>query len=239
MGLASIRGQSWCRAPAPALRPRFSKFVYSSSLAAGNSTSTLPHMTVRVMSLAAVLLAGVAAFAAEAPPARKQIRINLDELPKDRAPARTPATPATTPRPATATAPQPTAPAVVTPTAPPRPLPVAPAEGEKIKGIEVERHDGRGFLGVDLENNAFKISFYDAEKKPVPADVARVAARWNVTYQPAPERTLLTPTADGMALASLKIVRPPHQFRLFLTLLNAAADGSDQVVETHMVEFVR
>lgn len=197
-------------------------------------------MTVRVVSMVAILLAGTVALAAEAAPAKKQIRINLDELPKEKQPA--PATPATAPTPTPPSASTPRAAGaarVAAPTAPPRPVPVTPVEVEKIKGIEVERHDGRGYLGIDLENNAFKISFYDADKKPIPADVARIAARWNVKYQPLPERTLLTPTPDGLALSSLKIVRPPHQFRLYLTLLNAAADGSDVVVETHVVDFVR
>jgi len=40
-----------------------------------------------------------------------------------------------------------------------------------------------GFLGILVENGNFKLSFYDAKKKPAQVDVARATARWPVKYK--------------------------------------------------------
>ena len=53
----------------------------------------------------------------------------------------------------------------------------------KIAGIEIARPNG-GFLGLQIVNNNFVLSFYDAKKKKIPPDVARAALRWPVKYPP-------------------------------------------------------
>jgi len=106
----------------------------------------------------------------------------------------------------------------------------------KIEGLEIAR--GSGFLGLQIVNGTFKLSFYDAKKKPVAPDVASGAFRWNVNYQKMPERTILSPS--GTALVSDKTVKPPYSFKLFVTLFKQAgggADGSDAGAESFTVDF--
>ncbi|HUL53802.1 MAG TPA: hypothetical protein VLT83_10385 [Opitutaceae bacterium] len=108
-----------------------------------------------------------------------------------------------------------------------------PEEEGKIAGLAVARPSG-GFLGILVEDGKFKISFYDAKKKPVAVDVARATARWPVRYKVFDERTVLNPTADGLALTSPEFVRPPYNFKLYLFLFVA---GSDEAAEHYVVDF--
>ncbi len=124
-----------------------------------------------------------------------------------------------------------------------KPAPTAPAKKDdkkkkeeamgKIAGMEIPR--GTGFLGVQIVNGVFKLTSYDAKKKPVAADFTRVALRWMAPYQPNPERTLLTPGGGVGSFTSEKIVKPPHSFRLFVTLIKGDAD--DAPVENFTIEF--
>ena len=106
-------------------------------------------------------------------------------------------------------------------------------EPRKIPGLVINRANS-GFLGLEIEDNHFKLSFYDAKKKPVSADVARATMRWPVKYQPDDERTVLTPTTDGQVLTSLRFVRPPHVFKVFISLF---AEGTEDPVETYVVDY--
>lgn len=109
----------------------------------------------------------------------------------------------------------------------------------KIEGMEIKRGD-RGFLGLQIVNSTFKLSFYDAKKKPMAPDVANAAFRWNVNYQKAPERTLLTPS--GNALVSEKTIRPPHNFKIFVTLFKQTGGGAEDAnagAENFTVDFTQ
>jgi hypothetical protein len=77
-----------------------------------------------------------------------------------------------------------------------------------IAGSTITRADGT-FLGLSLEGGNFKLSFYDAKKKPVQANVARAAARWDPVTTAGQERVVLNPIGDGTALSGPKQVRPP------------------------------
>lgn len=112
------------------------------------------------------------------------------------------------------------------------PVPAREAEGH-VDGLALSRPGG-GFLGLRLVENRFVLGCYDAKKNPAPADVAAASLRWQVHYQPADERAYLTVGGDGTVLTSEKIVRPPHQFHVFLSLFRA---GSDEAVETYSVDF--
>ncbi len=108
----------------------------------------------------------------------------------------------------------------------------------KIEGMEIKRGDG--YLGLRIVNGTFRLSFYDAKKKPVPPDVTRAALRWNVNYQKQPERAILQ--SDGKALASEKIIKPPYRFKLFMTLFKEAGDSyesSDAGAENITVDFAQ
>lgn len=104
----------------------------------------------------------------------------------------------------------------------------------KIEGQEIKR--GSGYLGLELVSGTFKLSFYDAKKKPVAADVARAALRWPVAYRELDERTILNRSADGKSLTSPKVVKPPHNFKLFITLI--PGEGAEETgTETLVVDF--
>jgi hypothetical protein len=109
-----------------------------------------------------------------------------------------------------------------------------------IPGIVIPRTNG-GYLGLTLENSNFKLSFYDAKKKPVTVDVARATARWPVHYKTTEERTVLNPTPDNLALIANKFVRPPYVFKLYLTLLKGeegtAEDSAAASAESYTIDF--
>ena len=102
-----------------------------------------------------------------------------------------------------------------------------------IEGMTIPR--GTGFLGIAIVDSTFRLSFYDAEKKPVAPDVARAALRWPVKYQPGDERAVLNLAPDGNSLTSAFVVRPPYFFKLFITLI--AEDAPAGVGETFVVDF--
>ena len=120
-----------------------------------------------------------------------------------------------------------------TPKAPGKSSPPA-VETPKIKGLEIARPQGT-YLGLELVNNTFVLSFYDAEKKKTAPDVARATLRWPVKYQPTDERLVLNPGADGTSLSSPRIIRPPHNFRLSIMLF---VEGNDDPVEAYNVSYV-
>ncbi len=116
----------------------------------------------------------------------------------------------------------------------------APAKPEekpgKIDGMEIPR-GAKGFLGIEVKDGMFKLSFYDAKKKPVAADMDRAALRWDAKYKVGEERLVLTPGPDGKALTAGKNIRPPYNFKLFITLIREAKDGQDAVNESHVIDF--
>lgn len=105
----------------------------------------------------------------------------------------------------------------------------------KIEGMEVSRGD-KGFLGVQIVDGRFKINFYDAKKKPMQPDVVRAVLRWDPKYKVGQERVVLNPGGENF-LTSERFIRPPYNFRLYMTLLKDAAAGEDPVGETHVIDF--
>jgi hypothetical protein len=102
----------------------------------------------------------------------------------------------------------------------------ATTEGEepKIAGVTLKRPDGR-FLGVETEGVTMKITFYDADKKPEPADAIRISARWTDTQ---PRFTVLLP-ATAETLVSPGVLKRPFNYIVYLALV-----GKDEkVMETH------
>lgn len=103
----------------------------------------------------------------------------------------------------------------------------------KIEGMTLAR--GPGFIGVQIANGVFKLTAYDAKKKPVAADFTRAVLRWNAPYQKLPERTQLMPGGGIGSFTSEKIVRPPHTFRLSITLFKG--DTDDAPTESFSLDF--
>ena len=106
----------------------------------------------------------------------------------------------------------------------------------QIDGMVVPR-GALGFMAVQIVGNTFKISFYDAKKKPTKADVTRAILRWDPKYKVGSERVVLNLSEDGKSLASPRNIRPPYLFKLFITLLKDAAEGEDAPGETHVIDF--
>lgn len=103
----------------------------------------------------------------------------------------------------------------------------------KIEGMAIARPDGR-FLGLEVKDSKFVLSFYDKNKKEMAPDVARATMRWPVKYQPGDERTVLNPAGDGKTLTSGKTVKPPHFFKVYMSLF---VEGSDEAVESYAVDY--
>lgn len=126
----------------------------------------------------------------------------------------------------------------------PAPAKAAPKNGEPakaepapvIEGIVVPR-GALGFMGVQIVNSTFKISFYDAKRKPAKADVTRALLRWDPKYKKGSERVVLNVSEDGKSLSSPRDIRPPYLFKLFITLLKDGAEGEDASGETHVIDF--
>lgn len=106
----------------------------------------------------------------------------------------------------------------------------------KIEGMEIAREGDRGFLGIQIVDSTFKLSFYDAKKKPIDPDAVRALLRWDPKYRSGDERVVLN--LEGKALTSPRHIRPPYNFKLFITLLSAPAGGGDPVAsEHHVIDF--
>lgn len=139
-------------------------------------------------------------------------------------------------------------------TAPDKTLPTKPAPGKaapsakaapadpakkkeeamgKITGTEIPRANGT-FLGLEVVNGTFKLTFYDKKKKPVTMDVTRATARWPNTRAPGDNRTVLN--GSGTSLVGAKPVVPPYTFNVYLTLLRGEGENA-QAVESFVVPF--
>jgi hypothetical protein len=101
-----------------------------------------------------------------------------------------------------------------------------------ITGIPIKRA-AAGWLGIEIKDNCFRMTFYDDKKKPVAADRDSAVLWWPVHYQPNDERTELTSSDNPAVLSSPYTVKAPHTFKLHITLL---IPGSTDV-ETYVVDF--
>lgn len=107
------------------------------------------------------------------------------------------------------------------------------AEKNAIAGVTIPRPTGE-FLGLEVADNHFVLTFYTAKKAKKPVDVARATLRWPVRYQPTDERLVLNPGGDGTVLTSARVIRPPHHFRVAIALF---VEGSEDPVEFYNVSY--
>ena len=105
-------------------------------------------------------------------------------------------------------------------------------EAPKIEGLTIARANGT-FLGLQVVNGNFVLTFYGKDKKKTKVDVVRATLRWPVKYQPTDERTVLNPGGPN-TLTSAKAVRPPLNFKVYLGLF---VEGSDAAAESYVVDF--
>ena len=104
-----------------------------------------------------------------------------------------------------------------------------------IEGQTIARANGK-FLGLALRDGKFVLAFYDEKKKPEKADVTRATARWNDPQSPGYKRAVLNIEADGQKLAATTFVRPPYNFKVWMTLLQGEGDEA-KAVESFVVDF--
>ena len=99
-----------------------------------------------------------------------------------------------------------------------------------IPGLVISRPNG-GFLGLEIDSstNTFKLSFYDAKKKPIVADAGSAIIRW-LYRDTGSEKFIyqLTPDSDGKALVSPRGVVPPLP-HLAVLLLFPDTSSSDPI----------
>jgi hypothetical protein len=120
---------------------------------------------------------------------------------------------------------------------PPAEAPAAPAKKvvppDKIEGTTLTRAKG-GFLGFTIKDNNFVLTFFDADKHKTAPDVALATVRWPVKYQPGDEHAVLNPAPDGVSFTSPRVVRAPHNFKVYLSLFVA---NSDDAVESYVFDY--
>jgi hypothetical protein len=105
----------------------------------------------------------------------------------------------------------------------PTPTPTEEPMG-KISGTPIQRAKG-GWLGIEIKDQNFWMTFYNDKKKPVAADVSAAVLWWPVQYQPNNERVELTGSSNPTVLASAMVIKPPYSFKLHITLLTDAGAG--------------
>ncbi|MFI5335442.1 MAG: hypothetical protein ACHQ5A_01570 [Opitutales bacterium] len=109
-------------------------------------------------------------------------------------------------------------------------------EEGKISGQTIARST-TGYLGLEIAQGSFKLSFYDAKKKPIAADVTWAIARWLVKYNKSgDERTTLNLSGDGKSLVGVRTIPPPYTFKLYLSLFKDTSPDA-QVVENYIIDF--
>ena len=106
----------------------------------------------------------------------------------------------------------------------------------KIEGVEIPRGE-KGYLGIQVVGGNFKLSFYDAKKKPLAPDFTRAVLRWDPNYKVGKERAILAPGGGTNSLTSEKAIRPPYHFKLFITLTKDTTDGEPAAGESYVVDF--
>jgi hypothetical protein len=106
----------------------------------------------------------------------------------------------------------------------PTPTPTEEPMGT-ISGTAIQRAHG-GWLGIELKDQNFWLTFYNDKKKPVAADAGAAVLWWPVQYQPNPERVELTTSSNPAVLTSAMVIKPPYSFKLHITLLADANSGT-------------
>ncbi len=108
-------------------------------------------------------------------------------------------------------------------------------EEPKIPGVTIQRPNGT-FLGLEVADGKFKLSFYDKKKKPMAVDVTRATARWPNTRSSTVAWNFTVLNTAGKALVGIKPVLPPYAWNVYLTLLQGEGDNA-KAVETYTVPF--
>lgn len=90
---------------------------------------------------------------------------------------------------------------------------------------------GGGWINVETAGTRLAVKFFDAEKKPVPPDVARGLVQLRYTAKSSVRAPL---SREGDVFVTPGVVRPPHNFLVILTLSSADEGAAN---ETHAFRY--
>ena len=107
-------------------------------------------------------------------------------------------------------------------------------DSSAIAGIVIERKAKKGYLGLELVDFKYKLTFYGLDKKPLKADFSRALFRWSRINRSGTERYMLSIGSETSVMTSPRYVKPPHNFRLYIVLLD---DDPETESETYVVMF--
>jgi len=107
-------------------------------------------------------------------------------------------------------------------------------ESAAIPGIVIARKSQQGYLGLDLVDFKYKLTFYGEDKKPLKADFPRALFRWSKVNGSGSERYILSAGSESSVLTSPRNVPPPYNFRLFIVLID---NDEETESETYVVWF--
>ena len=111
----------------------------------------------------------------------------------------------------------------------------AKAPAQTIPGLTIPRANG-GFLGLQIDDSSnFKLSFYDAHKKPMAPDMASATLHWTPLGKKEIIFVSLTPASDGVSLTSERFIQKPWSFKLYISLF--AQSTSSTAAENYIVDF--
>jgi hypothetical protein len=98
------------------------------------------------------------------------------------------------------------------------------AEEIQLQGVVIERPSG--FMTVTMEGPRVVLRFFDKDKKAIAPDVHHAIVKFKMTGRRPQNRTLLLGT-DGMSLTHGRVLRPPYNFKAFVSLVKDA--GGEEV----------
>jgi len=119
----------------------------------------------------------------------------------------------------------------------------AAAPAGKIAGQAVQRRNGT-WLGIQLTAGNFRVTFYDRNRHPMPADATSVVLSWAApktgTYAPPPVSTQLAPLTDVTAVFTnsyyVAYTRPMN-LRIVLTVPPSDPAAASPATETYNLRF--
>ncbi len=102
-------------------------------------------------------------------------------------------------------------------------------ESREVPGVKVARAKG-GFLALAVENGVWVARFLDETKKEATPDASAVVVRWNPVGTVTEQRAFLKPTGEGSAMSGSTRVRPPLNFKAYVTLLGPEEQALESLV---------
>jgi hypothetical protein len=119
----------------------------------------------------------------------------------------------------------------------------AAAQTGRISGLPVRRHNGT-WLGIQLTARNFRVTFYDKNKNPMPADATSVVLSWTTPktgeYAPPPISTQLFPLTDISSVFTNSYYVPysrPMNLRIILTVPASDPSALSPDTEIYSVRF--